>query len=360
MSILFFIAILVALIWVHELGHFLAAKAFRVRVDEFAIGFPPRLFCVRLGETNYTFNLLLIGGFVRIYGENAGEGAGDPSSLLSRSRPVQAVVLVAGIVFNLAFGWLVLSSAFLTGFPMAGTHEGFGTVENTRPTIIAISSGSPSQSAGIEDGDVLVRMNTGSADVGEVPAAEGRAFIETHQDESIIFTVERKGEERSFLAKPVEGLLPDKKAVGIQLEDIGTLTLPPHLALAQGAIAAKNLTVATAQGLGAFFGGFFVGKGSFEGVAGPIGIVEIGSKAVQTGYAQAAVITALISINLALINLLPVPGLDGGRLFILAIEGVLRRPLSRNLSMGLTLAGFGLIVLLMVLVTYQDIVRLIW
>jgi regulator of sigma E protease len=135
--------------------------------------------------------------------------------------------------------------------------------------------------------------------------------------------------------------------------------LPPHLAIIQGAMLTYDLTVSTAQGLLGFFGQIARGVADFGSVAGPIGIASIGSQAVAQGFAAVVVLAAVISVNLALINLLPIPGLDGGRLFIILIEAVLRRPISPRITTWATLAGMGLLILLMLVVSYHDIVRLI-
>lgn len=363
MALLIFIVILVALIWVHELGHFSVAKLFGVRVDEFAIGFPPRLFRVRWGETDYTFNLLLVGGFVKIHGENPGEGAGDPRALTSKNRGIQAAVLLAGIVFNLLFAWLALSAGYLSGIKT--DHASFGTLTAPEVLIQAVRADSPAERAGLKSGDVIERVQTGSdfLDTNTLntnrQADAVQQFIQSHEDESLVFTVLRQGEEKTFLAKPEGGIVEGRKIVGIEFGDIGLLKLPPHLALAQGAVAFKDMTIATAQGLGAFFGQLVLGRADFAQVAGPVGIAGIGASAVEMGFATAATVAALISINLALINLLPIPGLDGGRLLIVAIEAIIRRSVNPRITNALMLGGLALLVVLMIVVTINDIARLV-
>lgn len=362
MSLIIFIAILIALIWVHELGHFTAAKLFGIRVDEFAIGFPPKLLRVRWGETDYTFNLLLVGGFVRIHGEDPGEGTNDPRSMSSKPRAIQALVILAGILMNLIFGWLVLSSAFVSGVQVGASDAHFGTPQDVAVTVVYVLPGSPADKGGFKEGDAIARVSAATAELAPQVGDDGatvQAFIATHQDESLIFTLERDGKEVNALVKPEEGVVSGKKAVGIQMADVGLLKLPPHLALAQGLISARDLTVATAQGLGGFLGALFQGKAQWSEVSGPVGIAGAGAGAVKQGFSAAAFITALISINLAIINLIPIPGLDGGRLLILIIEGVIRRPLSPKVVGIMTATGFALVITLMVLVTYHDIARLI-
>lgn len=365
MALLIFIAILVALIWVHELGHFSVAKLFKVRVDEFAIGFPPRLLSRVWGETRYSLSLILVGGYVKIFGENPGEGAGDPRALTSKNRPIQAAVMLAGIAFNLAFAWLALSVGYMSGLPAGADQSALGPITAPQVVISAVRPGSPAQTAGIKAGDIIERIQTGSGMLDTATLNTSRqadavqAFITAHQDESLVIAVMRNQEEQTFLAKPAADIVPDRKVIGVEFGDIGILKLPPHLALVQGAITFKDLTVATAQGLGAFFSQLVAGHADFSQVSGPIGIAGAGTDAVKAGFGSTAIIAALISINLALINLLPVPGLDGGRLLIIIIEAVIRRPVPARITNALMLAGFAAIVLLMIVVSFHDIARLI-
>ena len=362
MSLTIFIVCLIALILVHELGHFVAAKLAGIRVDEFSIGFPPRLLSVRVGETLYSFNLLLIGGYVKIFGED-GDGAG-PRSMSQKPRLVQAAVIVAGVVMNLLVGWLILSAAYLVGVPTSAQYQGFGSVTNAHPTIVGVLPGSPAGQAGLASGDIVEALQTADAQFDlrtlntDRQADLVRNFIAEHQDESVVITVLRGGSEKTFLAKGVAGLVEGRKAIGIELDDVGILKLPVHLALLEGAVTAKDLVVSTVQGLGVFLGGLFHGQG-LGGVSGPVGIASAGASAVKQGFSEAAFLVALISVNLAVINVLPIPGLDGGRLLIIVIEGVMRRPVSQRLVGILSLVGLGLLILLMVFVTYNDIARLV-
>lgn len=365
MALLIFIVILIVLIWVHELGHFSVAKLFGVRVDEFAIGFPPRLVSKVWGETRYSLGLILVGGYVKIFGENPGEGTGDPRALTSKNRGIQAAVMLAGIAFNLIFAWLALSVGYMSGLPASAQDNALGPVTAPQVVISNVRSGSPADKAGIKPGDVIERVQTSDEVLDTNTLSTNRqadavqGFIAAHQDESLVIAVTRGGEEKTFLAKPVADIVPDKKVIGVEFGDVGILKLPPHLALMQGAIAFKDLTIATAQGLGAFFGSLFVGQADFSQVSGPIGIAGVGSDAVKAGIGAALIIAALISINLALINLLPIPGLDGGRLLIIIVEAVIRRPVAARITNALMLAGFAAILLLMLVVSYNDIVRLI-
>ncbi len=360
MSFVIFILILVALILVHELGHFVVAKLSKIRVEEFGIFFPPRLFSFKKGETEYSFNSLPFGGFVRIFGENHNEHADDPRSFASKPRYKQAAVVVAGIVMNLLFAWMALSVGYMVGLPSSSQSGRAGELQDVKTTIVSVVDESPADKAGVMPEDVVKLVGTGAVAPQTLATAdEVQAFIAAHSEESIILTVIRDGAEQTFIARPAEGVVEGRKALGVQLGDVGILQLPPHLALVEGARLTYDMTIGTAQGLAAFFSQIVRGVADFGSVAGPIGIVNIGAGAVTDGFAAAILLTAVISINLAIINLLPIPGLDGGRLLIIAIEAVIRRPVSPKITTVLTLAGFGLLILLMVVVSYHDIVRLV-
>ena len=361
LSLIVFIVLLVALILVHELGHFTAAKLFGIRVDEFSIGFPPRLLTVQWGETRYSLNLLLVGGYVLIHGEYPGTDAHDKRSMASRSRWVQAAVIAAGVVCNLLFGWLMLTAGYAVGMPAPADYQGFGTVQDVRVTVVGVVPGSPAAQVGMTAGDTIQTLTTGTArlDAAGETAAGVQEFIAAHSNESFVFSITRDGKAQNFVLRAEDGIVEGRKAVGIQMNDVGLLQLPPHLALIEGARAAKDMTISTAVGLGTFFGELARGKAQWDQVAGPVGIAGAGAGAVSRGFASAAVITALISINLALINLIPIPGLDGGRLLIIAVEGVIRRRISPKIITGLSLAGFALLIALMLLVTYHDVAKLV-
>ena len=365
MFILFFILILVVLIIVHEFGHFITAKLFGIRADEFGIFFPPRLFAFKWGETEYSLNLLPLGGFVKIFGENYDEGKNDPRSFVSKPRYIQAAVIVAGIVFNLVFAWLVLSAGYMAGLPTPVDHQGFGTVSNIEVLVTGVLPGSPADKAGILGGDQLIKVQTATDTLETTTLNTNQQadavtnFITAHVNESVGITAVRDGQQKLFIVHAADNVVAGRKAVGIELNDVGTLKLNPVLALGQGAILAWNITESTATGLLGFFKQIFTATANFSEVSGPIGITVFGAAAIKQGFAAAAVLTALISINLALINVVPIPGLDGGRLLIIIIEAIIRRPVSPSIVMKLTIAGFALLITLMIVVSYHDIVKLI-
>ena len=363
MSIILFILALTALIVVHECGHFFTAKAFGIRVDEFGIGFPPRLIHVRWGETEYSVNLLFFGGFVRISGERLeDEGtSSDPRSFANKSRLVQAAVIVAGIAMNLVAAWLITSGLYMAGMPTVADSSDT-TLKNSHLEIVAVLPGSPADKAGLQGGDTVEAVETGTAELAMPATAEqARDFVTAHGDQSVIVKVLRGGAQKVFLAKPASGVIssdPSRKALGVEFAIVGYEQLPPISALIEGGKTTAQETADTAAGLAGFFTDIVRGHPDFTDVSGPVGIAKVGSQAAAEGASALLLFASFISINLALINVLPVPGLDGGRLLIILTEAIRGRAVSARLYGRLMTLGFGLLVLLMIIVTYHDIARM--
>lgn len=359
MAILIFLVLLVGLIIVHECGHFFAAKLFGIKVDEFGIGFPPRVLAWRYGETEYSLNWLPFGGFVRIFGERLDEGWGDPRAFSKKSPWIQAAVVFAGVLCNFLFAWAALSLGFMAGLPAVINESTAGNVRNAHITVVDVSPGSPALSAGFLPGDVVEGVSAGGENLPSGASADvARAFIAAHGEEPVTVTVLRGTDEKTISATPREGVVEGRRALGIALEDIGIVSYAPIEAVRQGGGLTLLMVEGTAQGLWNFGANLFSGNADFTGVAGPVGIAEVGGSAVQEGYAAVILLIALISVNLGLINLIPVPGLDGGRLVFIVVEAIKGSPVSERLTVGLTIAGFALMAVLLLLVTYHDIFRL--
>ncbi len=363
LSFFLFIGILVVLILAHEFGHFIVAKAFGIRVDEFGIFFPPRLFGKKFGETTYTINALPFGGFVKIFGENADETTTEiekSRSFVHKPRLVQAAVIVAGIIFNIIFAWIIVSVGYMIGMQTSKDHIGVGTVGQVHTTVVQVLPNSPAEKAGIKPNDIVEKVQTATEALQEnSTATEVQQYITAHGEQSMVIMVKRDNKPLTFVAKPAEGIVPGHKALGIQLDDVGILRLNPLLAFVQGAIVTKEMTIATAVGLGSFFYTIAHGTANFGAVAGPIGIVKIGASAVSQGIANTIILTALISINLAIINIIPIPGLDGGRLLFIVIEAITRKPISEKFASRFTMAGLALLITLMLVISYHDVLKLL-
>lgn len=368
MSIIIFILVLAVLILVHELGHFLAARGAGIRVDEFGIGFPPKLFGWKPkgGETEYSLNAIPFGGFVRILGEDADEAGvyseeDKKRSLIYKSKLTQVWVLAAGVIFNMVFAWLLISGGFMLGFPASSSSVEQSQLQDARVVVVNIAPDSPAEVAGLQVGDTITAIHDSSDAVDEdmLTVEAVQAFTQTREDVLVTLTYERGGETLTTDITPVSGLVEGKAALGVGLDTLGIVQLPIHEALIEGVQFTTHLTGATLVAFGDLLAGAFKGTADLTQVAGPVGIVGLVGDAVALGFVQLLLFTALISINLAIINLVPFPALDGGRILFIIIEAIKGSPIKPKVVNALNTGGFLLLILLMLLVTYNDIVRLI-
>lgn len=367
MSIIIFLIVLAALVFVHELGHFLVAKKSGIKVDEFGIGFPPRLISKKVGETVYSLNLIPFGGFVKIFGENPDEesmtGPESGRSFVNKPRYIQALVLVAGIVFNFLFAWLLISFSFMSGVAASSSdYAQYGSrITNERLIITGISPQSPAEQAGFKAGDVITSISSGNASVeGENIQIENvQEIIDQSEGNPLTITHTRGEEVLSTNITATEGIVEDKYAIGISMDRAGTLTLPIHLAVWEGGKLTLFMIKAVAIGIVDFLYSAIVGEADFASVSGPVGIVGLVGDATQLGFTYLLMFTAIISINLGVINLIPFPALDGGRLLFVLIESIRRKSISPQVANTVNGIGFILLLLLMFVVTYKDIAKLL-
>ncbi len=362
MSVIIFIIVLAVLVFVHELGHFIVAKRSGIKVTEFGIGFPPKLWSKQKGETLYSVNAIPFGGYVKIFGENPDDesisGPEKERSFVNKPRYVQAGVLVAGVFFNILFAWLLISVGYIIGLPTPESHSGQGIVNNAQLVITSVSPGSPAFEAGLKVGDVVREaVSEQRYALDELSPQALSNFIEAHGIDGITLDINRGKEVLSVEVMGKEDVVPGRIAIGISMDMIGMLRLPVHLAVYEGARDTIRLTYATAASLFAFIGQAFIGQGDLSQVTGPVGIVNLVGDVTALGFVYLLSFTAIISINLAVINLMPFPALDGGRLLFVAIEAIRRKSISPKVANILNSIGFALLILLMIVVTVQDVSR---
>ncbi len=367
MSVLVFIIVLVVLILVHEFGHFVVAKLSGMRVEEFGIGYPPRLWGKKVGETEYTVNALPFGGFVRIYGEDETdpEVLGARQAFSARSRAAQALTLVAGVAMNLLLAYVLISVTLALGAPRALTDEEVPQAQDVELAIADVLPGSPADQAGLEPGDIVTAI-TGVPGAGPFASYDADAFVAYVRNDTggapLTFTIDRAGDEKTIAVTPQAGVLegaPAQPALGVAVAPVGVLPEPLWRAPIDGAVYTWEITKETAVGLGTFFVQAFTLDADLAQVSGPVGIAGAVGHAFDTGLSSLLSIAAIISINLAIINLLPVPALDGGRLLFVIIEAVIRRPIKPSVAAAVNGIGFAFLILLMVVITGSDIWKLI-
>ncbi len=362
MSVVLFIIILAVLVFIHELGHFLIAKKTGVRVDEFAVGFPPRLFSFKKGETLYSLNLIPFGGYVKIFGEDPNEesskGSDSKRSLTNKPKYIQIAVLIGGILFNVLFAWLLISVSLMSGYKMPVDNASY-PVTNPKITVLSVLEDSPAKKAGIVAGDEIISLKGGDLpQVTPNEVSDVQKFISDSKS-PIQISYERGGQTKEITVEPALGVAGNNRAIGISMSKVGEIHLPFFLAFWEGTKLTYEVVVQTFFGLIDFFGKVFIAKADISQVSGPVGIAGLVGDASHFGFIYLLGFTALISINLAVINFMPFPALDGGRIFFIIIEAIIRRPISPKFLNFVNALGFMFLIGLMIFITYHDIVKLI-
>lgn len=364
MTILLFFGVLFILILVHEWGHFIVAKKTGMRVDEFGIGFPPKLFGVKRGETEYTLNALPIGGFVRIYGENAADAASDreagqevSGSFSSKSKWAQAAVLIAGVTMNVLLAWILFVTILMIGMPTAVSESEASPDAALR--IQAVLPDSPAAGVELPLGATITAVEAGAVTVSSPTPSEFQAVV-TEATGAVAISYQIHDTENTVSLTPATDWHDgEESTVGIGLALVETTSRGFFAAIQEATIMTYESLINITVGLATLLGQSVTGDADFSTIAGPVGIVGMVGDAAEFGFTSLLLFMAVISLNLAVINMLPFPALDGGRLVMVAVEAVTRRTIDPEWVMRLNLIGFVLLILLMVAVTYNDILRLL-
>lgn len=358
MSVLLFLIILSILVFVHELGHFSVAKFFGVRVDEFGMGFPPRakkLFS-RNG-TDYTLNWLPIGGFVKIHGEDSLSET-DPdygNSFVAKPWYAQILILIAGVVMNIILAWLLFSISHIGGTLTPVSPENIHTIKNPQLYVVQVMPESPASIAGIHAGDII-RSVTTTTSILTNPTPE--TFISTLQSStgSVNIDILRGNDHINISVEPYTA--ESARKIGVMPQYLGMERVGVFSAFIRGIQSTWHTTVGTAQAFGKLIGDAVTGKGSTDALTGPVGLVGVVGDARELGWSFVINLAALISVNLAILNILPFPALDGGRVVIVLIETVTRKKINPNIVGWVNTAGFFLLIALMVFITVKDVIKL--
>jgi regulator of sigma E protease len=363
LSLITFLLVLGVLVFVHELGHFIVAKWVGMRVDEFAIGFPPRLFKYKRGETTYAINALPLGGYVKIHGENGqlDEGEDKMEDRSFNAKPVWArsAVLVAGVTMNLIFAFLILCVVYTVGFPAISSKlESIpgAVVSDGFVQVAAVRSDTPADKAGIEPGDRLVSLRDaqdGSVSsisrVSELQAATGAKQKEGRLD----LEVEVRRDDAT-VKLPVT-IAAEGPALGVEIAEGSSVRVPwfrsPQAATEVIGVIGGSTWTALKD-----FGSSLFRAELDPNISGPVGIYRATSAAAQEGFAAVIYLTVALSINLALLNILPIPVLDGGKLLFVFIEGIFRkRVIAMEIENGITSVAFVILIGLISIITLKDL-----
>ena len=428
-SFLAFIFVLGVLVFIHELGHFLAARRIGVRVLTFSLGFGPKLLTVKRGDTDYCISAIPLGGYVKMAGENPDDArTGAPDEFLSKSKWERFQVLIMGPIMNLVLAVVVMGLVLYQGAELPAFAE--------QPAVVgSVEAGSPAEAAGIKPGDRIVsvqgreiedwdrltmaigtranrelaivferdrqrfektitptvidKFETGGIGVGPwyrpeiatvsegparesgleegdlILAADGKWYvnreqiietIKTHEGKPIALVVERDGKQRTVTVTPRQ--IDDGVRINAQIRATETVTVQPGIVDAFKLSLERNWewTVLIFETLA----GLFTRDTSVKQLMGPVGIASLSGDAAEAGVIPLFTLMALISLNLGIMNLMPIPVLDGGHIAILAVEGLSRRDFSIKVKEKMLLGGFVILLTLMATVIYNDLTRVQW
>ncbi|OGY85922.1 MAG: RIP metalloprotease RseP [Candidatus Kerfeldbacteria bacterium RIFOXYA2_FULL_38_24] len=356
-----FVVILGILVFIHELGHFLAAKRSGVAVDEFGFGFPPRIFGKKIGQTTYSLNWIPLGGFVKIKGvagddEKAEAHQADKNSFSTKPFWKKATILFAGIFMNLLLAVVLLSIVFSLGIPTDPSTVGNGAqVHAQQLQIVQIIPDGPAAQVGLQGGDVITEI-----------AGENIKNIDNFQ-KTIAQDMAKNPLEISILRNDTDALnftiIPQKIkqdgqeffGIGVGLQEVAIVSYPWYLAIFQGLKTTGSMIALIFISLGGVLKNIIFSGQVSDDIAGPIGIAVLTGQVAKLGLIRLLQFTAILSINLAIFNLLPIPALDGGRIIFVILEKIRKKPVNQKTEALVHNIGFLFLLLLILLVTFKDI-----
>ena len=344
---------LIVLMVIHEFGHFFIAKKFGVKVEEFGIGYPPRIFGKKIGETIYSLNWIPFGAFVRIHGEET--NIDDYRSFSSLAIYKRILIVLGGVIAFWLAAIIIFSVAFSIGASVPIGDQDIENLKNIKIQVMAVNQGSPAHEAGLQLGDELVGFNK---------VADFQTFVQDNKGKPVTLTIKRNGQEVQTMLTPRTEYPPDQGPTGVVLERMADLIkkYPWYQAPIQGTIYTGKVTWEATRGLYTFFADIFTGKGVPSGAAfaGPVGITIFLSRAVGYGLGFFLYFIGSLSVLLAIFNLFPIPALDGGKLAFLIIEKIRKKPISTVIEQRITIAFFVILITLSIFITIKfDIPRVV-
>lgn len=351
LTIIVFAVLLLALVLVHEWGHFIAAKRAGCKVEEFGFGFPPRLFSWTWHGTRYCLNLLPLGGYVKIEGEDMQEASPPPTSFASKSAGWRILILSAGVAMNVVLAFGLLSVQAGIGVPTLVTEKNGHELKDLKTYILDVAQRSPAAEAGLKSLDRVVRVNSLSNPTIE----QVQRGIAEAKGKEVTLEIERQGQHQTLTITPREAPPPGEGPLGVSLAEAGLSTTPAWKAPLVGAQRTGEMLLAIVTQFASIIHKLATGGGVGETLTGPVGIAVYTNEVTSMGLPYILEFGALISLNLALINILPLPALDGGRILFVVLEKIAGRRFPSKVEQITHTVGFALLILLMVLITFRDV-----
>lgn len=339
---------LIGLLVIHELGHFILAKKFGVKVEEFGVGYPPRIIGKKIGETIYSINLIPFGAFVRMPGET--ERSDDPRSFSSQPVFKRILIALAGVVSFWIISTILFSIVFSMGTFVATSDEvNSEELINPKVQIVAIAKNSPAEKAGLKPGDTITKFTK---------VKEVQEFAEQYKGKEVFLTIERGKDIFNVNIVPRVSPPANEGSLGVALARTAFQSYPWYKAPFKGVQATFNMTGAVIGGYGDAIKNLFLRQPTGVTLTGPVGVFQLFTQASQMGVSYFLQFTGMVAIYIALFNLVPIPAVDGGKILFLVIEAIKRKPINYKIEQNITAVFFGLLILLMIFITIKDIIRI--
>ncbi|MEK7131134.1 MAG: RIP metalloprotease RseP [Patescibacteria group bacterium] len=373
-TFLIFIAVLAVLVLSHEFGHFIVARKSGMKVFEFGFGFPPRVLGVQWfknangkrklkligrkkiadasldGGTVYSLNLIPLGGFVHIKGENGDEPG--PDSFGAQKAWKRAVTLGAGVGMNIILAFILLTAGLMMGMPQAVDNLPSGVnVKDSHLEIIEVMLGKPADRAGLQAGDTIVGLDN----LQNPSIKVMQEYVNSHKDQDIQVTIKRGDTVIEKMIHPFIYADTGKGGLGVSLVEAGLVSYPWYKAIYYGFIMTGFYLKEIVVSFYYLIAGLFAGNQMGEAVSGPVGIAVMTGQVARLGFSYLLNFIALLSLNLAIINILPIPALDGGRLLFLLIGAIKRKAVAQKYEQMAHSLGFVLLMFLVVVITIKDL-----
>ncbi len=368
-TIITFILVLSVLVFVHEFGHFYSARKLGVKVEEFGFGFPPRAFGIYkkvdgkwatikgnaevldAADTIYSINCLPLGGFCKIKGEDGSDN--DPDSFISKPIWRRIVIISAGVIMNIVLAAVIFSVGYMVGLPQGvDSADKNAIISERKIVVVQVMPDSPAQAAGLLDGDEIVSID----DKTFANDAELREYTGSRPGQEAVYKIKRESSESADYRLTLNDN-NGKGEAGIMIVNAGLVRYPWYLAIWKGVLASIVTLWLIIVAFWEIIKNLIMGHGMTTEVVGPIGIASMTGQYARLGIIYLMQFTALLSLNLAVINFLPFPAMDGGRIIFLLIEKFKGSPVRRDWEAAIHNVGFFFLIALIILITVRDVSR---